>query len=84
MGHVHEDSLRKMAEYNDLRFRGQFNTSFECLLAKISQHNVGKTIEKTRKVPGERLMVDIHSVKTPCFGGSNFWIMVLDDCTDMC
>jgi hypothetical protein len=64
--------------------RGQFNTCFECSLAKIRQRNVGKTTEKTSKVPGERLMVDISLVKSPSFGGSIFWIMVLDDCTDMC
>jgi hypothetical protein len=84
MGHVHEDSLRKMAEYYGLKLRAQFNTCFECSLAKIRQRNVGKTTTKTSTVPGERLMVDISWVKSPSFRGSKFWIMVLDDCTDMC
>jgi hypothetical protein len=84
MGHVHEDSLRKMADYYGLKSQGQFITCFECLLAKIRQRNVGKTTEKTSKIPGERLMVDISLVRSPSFGGSKFLIMVLDDCTFMC
>jgi hypothetical protein len=84
MGHVHEDSLRNMAEYYGLKLRGKFNTCFECSLAKMRQRNVGKTTKKTSKIPCEQLMVDISSVQSPSFGGSKFWIMVLDDCTDMC
>jgi hypothetical protein len=84
MGHVNEDSLCKMADYYGLKLRGQFNKCFECSLAKICQRNVGKTTEKTSKIPGERLMVDnISFVLSPSFGGSKFWIMVLDDCTNM-
>jgi hypothetical protein len=84
MGHVHEDSLRKMADYCGLKLQGQFNTSFECSLAKIRLQNVGETTKKTSKIPVEQLMVDISPVQSPSFGGSKFWIMVLDDCTDMC
>jgi hypothetical protein len=29
-------------------------------------------------------MVDISLVRSPSFGGSKFWIMVLNDCNDMC
>jgi hypothetical protein len=57
---------------------------FECSLSKIRQQNVGKTTKKTSKIPGERLMVDISLVQSPSFGGSRFWIKVLDDCTNMC
>jgi hypothetical protein len=53
MGHVHEDSLRKMADYYGLKLRVQFNTCLECSLAKIRQRNVGKTTENTSKIPGE-------------------------------
>jgi hypothetical protein len=37
MGHVHEDSLRKMAVYYGFKLQGQFNACFECSLAKIRQ-----------------------------------------------
>jgi hypothetical protein len=73
-----------MADYYGLKLCRQFNTSFECSLAKIRQQNVGKNTVKTSKIPGERLMVDISLVRSPSFGGEKFWIMVLDDCTDMC
>jgi hypothetical protein len=53
IGHVHEDSLRKVADYYGLKLRGQLNTCFECSLAKICQQNVGKTTAKTSKIPGK-------------------------------
>jgi hypothetical protein len=53
MGHVHEDSLRKMKGLDGLKMQGQFNTCFECLLAKIHQRNVGKTTKKTSIIPHE-------------------------------
>jgi hypothetical protein len=62
MCHVHEDSLRKMADYYGLKLGGQFNTCFEFSLVKIRQRNVGKTTEKTSKIPGERQMVGISLV----------------------
>jgi hypothetical protein len=29
-------------------------------------------------------MIDTSSVKKPSFGSSKFWLLVMDDCTDMC
>ena len=29
-------------------------------------------------------MIDISSVKHESFGKSKFWLLVVDDCTDMC
>jgi hypothetical protein len=53
MRHVHEDSLRNMADYYGLELRWQLNLCFECSLVKIRQQNVGKITKKTSKIPGE-------------------------------
>jgi hypothetical protein len=34
-------------------------------------------------IPGERIFIDTSSVKTKSFGGSKFWLLVVNDCTDV-
>jgi hypothetical protein len=46
MGHVHGDSLCKMAEYYGLKLHGQFNMCFECSVAKICQHMLEKPLKR--------------------------------------
>jgi hypothetical protein len=36
------------------------------------------------QVPGERLYMDISSVRDLSLGGSNFWVLIVDKCTDHC
>jgi hypothetical protein len=55
---------------------------YECSLAKIRQNNVGKDAKQNSTVPGERLFVDISSVKGTSFGGAKLWVLVVDDSTD--
>jgi transposase InsO family protein len=33
---------------------------------------------------GECLMIDISLIKGESFGGSKYWLLILDDCTDQC
>lgn len=54
------------------------------LYQKIKQRNVGKITENKSEIPGERLFIDIGSIKAESYGGSKFWVLVLDDCTDKC
>jgi hypothetical protein len=35
-------------------------------------------------LPGERLYVDISSIKERSFGGAKFWALIVDDYTDFC
>ena len=34
-------------------------------------------------VPGERLCIDISSIKAKSYGGNKFWLLVVDECTDV-
>ena len=54
----------------------------DCAEAKSRQRNVNKESEGGSDIAGERLFIDISSVKKRSLGGSKFWLLILDDCTD--
>ena len=56
----------------------------DCAIAKARQKNLNKVWSSGSKVPGERLFVDISSIRGESYGGTKFWVLVLDDCTDYC
>mmetsp|Transcript_2486 Transcript_2486/g.3443 ORF Transcript_2486/g.3443 Transcript_2486/m.3443 type:complete len:147 (-) Transcript_2486:1212-1652(-) len=37
--------------------------------------------KRKSKIPGERFFLDIRPVKTRSFGGSKFWLLLIDDAT---
>jgi hypothetical protein len=45
---------------------------------------VCKETQVKSMVPGERLYIDISSVRASSFGGYKFWVLIVDDFTDMC
>ena len=36
------------------------------------------------QAPGERVYLDISSIKEKSYGGSRFWVLIVDDYTDYC
>ena len=50
-----------------------------CFVIKAKQKNVPKVTETKSTVAGERLFVNISLVKFPSFGGSKFWLLLMDD-----
>ena len=71
------------AKYYNIKVTGTLEPCEDCKLSKARQKNVTKLSEGTATAPGERLCVDISSVRDVSFGGNKFWILVLDDKTDM-
>jgi hypothetical protein len=53
-------------------------------VAKVRQRNVNKDWKGGSQVPGERVYLDISSIKGESYGGSCFWALVVDDHTDYC
>jgi hypothetical protein len=52
---------------------------------KSPPKNVGKGNEEKRAtVTGHRMFFDISSIKNVSFGGTKFWLLIVDDATDMC
>ena len=53
----------------------------ECSLAKIRIRNFGTSTDPTTEV-GEKISLDISSVRTVSYGGAKFWLLLQDHYTD--
>jgi hypothetical protein len=57
---------------------------YKCSIRKANVNKINKvTTKSTSEVPGERIIIDICSVNQKSFGGSKYWLIILDDATDM-
>jgi Reverse transcriptase (RNA-dependent DNA polymerase)/gag-polypeptide of LTR copia-type len=84
MGHPNPVTLKKTADYHNIKLRGSFDPCYECSIAKAKVKKTNKiTTKPTSTVPGERISIDISSVNQKSYGGSKFWLLILDDATDM-
>jgi len=82
-GHVHEGTSKLTAKYYSVETTGTLQPCEDCNLSKARQKNVAKSTMTKATDPGEQLCINISSVAHTSFGGSKFWILVLDDKTDM-
>jgi hypothetical protein len=70
IGYCGLDCSKKTAQIFDLKLRGDFKVCSDCAIAKARQKNVGKDWKGGRQVPGERVYLDIRSIKDESYGGS--------------
>jgi hypothetical protein len=63
LGHCSSDKLEKTAKINDLNLNGEFKSCEQCAIAKARQKNVKKEWKGGSQVTGERLYLDISSIK---------------------
>ena len=60
---------------------GKVNNGLSCSLEKIRQKNIPKKNEDKSKNPGERMYLDISSMRKPSMGGRQHWVMLVDEPT---
>jgi hypothetical protein len=84
IGHGGVDRLKKTTNIHGSNLKGEFEVCEDCALAKARQRNVNKDWKGGSQVPGERVYLDISSIKGESYGGSCFWALVVDDHTDYC
>jgi transposase InsO family protein len=82
IGHPSEDTTRRTANYYGVQLTGKFEVCEDCKMGNARQKNVPKTTERQSERAGELLYIDISSVKHRSYGGSKFWLLVIDDYTD--
>jgi hypothetical protein len=78
-GHVNYDSTKRTVEYYGIKCVGDIGTCADCALAKIKQKHVPKSTTSRGDLPGYRLFVDISSSMDSSFGGSMYWVLIMDD-----
>jgi hypothetical protein len=84
LSHVNEGCARKTAAVYGWQLTEKFSPCEDCATAKARQKNLKKLTETRGTVPGERLFLDMSSVKGESLGGAKFWLLLLGDCTGMC
>ena len=84
LGHCGEDSLRLTAKACNWDLTGKMEICADCAIGKARQKNLNKAWTSGSKIPGERLFVDISSIKGESYGGAKFWALIVDDYTDFC
>ena len=83
-GHCGEECLRLTAKAYNWDLTGKLDACVDCAVGKARQKNVNKSWTGGSKIPGERLFVDISSIKSESYGGAKFWALIVDDYTDFC
>ena len=84
-GHQSHDTLQRTAKYYEYRLKGSFEECEDCAQAKARQRNLGQAIEESRaKKVGERLHMDISSIKSESFGGAKYWLLIMDEFSGYC
>ena len=84
-GHICEQQLRDTAKQMGITISGKPTYCKSCMISKARQKNLNKVPneDKLSTTPGERLYFDISSVTQPSIGGNKFWLLIVDDATDM-
>jgi hypothetical protein len=83
-GHCGQEILNKTIKIYGFKSFGSFDTCEQCAIMKARQKNVNKNWLGSSNLPGERLYVDISSIKERSFGGAKFWALIVDDYSDHC
>jgi hypothetical protein len=82
LGHVGKDAITKTGAYYGWILTGTCEDCNHCGTAKAKQSNLNKIPVDKSKTCGERLFINISSIKAMSYGQSKFWLLALDDCTD--
>ena len=85
MGHVNENYLRNTAQYYGITLTGDLRSCVPCNLAKIHDLPISKKNGVPRTgTPGERIFLDVSYFPNPSIANNKYWLLIVDDATDMC
>ena len=76
-GHAGHHLMDASAKYYKVNLTGKVNNCLSCSLEKIRQKNILKKNEDKSENPGERMYLDISSMKKPSMGGRQNWVMLV-------
>ena len=83
LGHPGSDKLKKTAERLAWELNHEDSPCEDCLTGKAKRNNMNKAATNKSTKAGERLMIDISSVKNNRKNGKKYWLMVIDEASSM-
>ena len=84
IGHCGTDRMKRTATIHNLRLKGELKVCEDCALANARQKNVNQDWKGGSQAPGEGVYLDLSSIRDNSYGGSCFWVLIVDDYTDYC
>ena len=81
MAHAGETTTRWTAAYYGLKLQGELDPCTHCGMAKARQKNLVKMTDIKSQIRGERLFIDSSWSTKPTFGGTRYWLLIMDDKT---
>ena len=80
-GHAGHHLMDATAKYYKVDLTGKVNNCPSWSLEKIRQKNISNKNEDKSENPGERMYLDISSMRKPSMGGRQHWVMLVDEAT---
>ena len=78
-GHAGHHLMDATAKYCKVNLTGKGHNCLSCSLEKIRQKNIPNKIEDKIRSLGERMYLDISSMRKPIMGGRQHWVMLVDE-----
>jgi hypothetical protein len=82
IGHCGTDRLKRTTTIHNLKLKGELKVCEDCAMAR--QLNANQDWKGGSQAPSERAYLDISSSRDKSYGGSRFWVLIVDDYTDYC
>ena len=73
----------KTAKYYNIQVTGKSITCDNCALEKMKRENINKLNENRSDLPVYRFYCDIIRSIVKSYGGYNFFLLLVDECTRM-
>jgi hypothetical protein len=82
LGHHSSDKLENTTKIHYSKLNNEFKTCEQSYIAKSRPKDLYKDWKGESQVPGDQSYLDISSIKDLSYGGSNFWVLIVDNFTD--
>jgi hypothetical protein len=83
-GHCGEVNARFTGKAYGCKITGKFDVCEFFSVRKARQKNINKEWKGGSSILGERLYIDISSIKETSFGGSKVWALIIGDFLSYC
>jgi hypothetical protein len=83
LGHPSYEIVRATAKKLGLKLNGIDAPCESCAMGKAKAKAIVKVSASKSNIPGERLSLDLSSIKARSLGGSKYWLLIVDEATNM-
>ena len=84
IGHPSQEITKQTARKYKIEVKGDLKTCEHCAISKAKQKAVPKVSTNRAQLFGERIFFDLSWIKGTSLGGSNYWLLAVDECTKFC